>query len=146
LSLLDPNGRVRALLHTTPDGAPSFELAGDTGHAAIHSSVGQDGRVELSLKDGNGAIAAQLAESAESGPYLGLADRDGVLRAKLGMRSWDSPFLDLADATGLVRASLGSLELQNPDSNEQVRRPASSLVLFDSDGAALWKTPLKPRR
>jgi len=49
-------------------------------------------------------------------------------------------------AIRVVRAALGSVELQNPESNEQVRRPASSLVLFDSDGTALWKNPLKQRR
>jgi hypothetical protein len=69
-----------------------------------------------------------------------------VLRAQLGLRSWESPFLDLADDEGVVRAALGAVELQNPESNEQVRRPPCSLVLFDFDGAALWKTPLKQRR
>jgi hypothetical protein len=90
-------------------------------------------------------VAAQLAAMGESGPHLALADSNGVLRAQLGLRSWESPFLDLADDQGVVRAALGSVELQNPDS-DQVRRPPSSLVLFDSDGAALWKSPLKSRR
>jgi hypothetical protein len=98
------------------------------------------------LKDANGAVAARLAAASGSGPHLDLADSDGVLRAQLGLRSWESPFLDLADDQGVVRAALGAVELQNPESNEQVRRPPCSLVLFDFDGAALWKTPLKQRR
>lgn len=145
LSFLDPSGRIRALLQTTRDGA-GLELAGAEGHAGLHASVGSEGSVRLSLKDGNGAVAAQLAAVDGSGPRLALADSNGVLRAQLGLRAWESPFLDLADDQGVVRAALGSVELQNPESDDQVRRPPSSLVLFDSDGTALWKTPFKPRR
>ena len=145
LSFLGPSGRVRALLQTTRDGA-GLELAGADGHAGLHASVGSEGSAQLSLKDGNGTVAARLAATDGSGPHLDLADGNGMLRAQLGLRAWESPFLDLADDEGVVRAALGSVELRNPESNDEVRRPPSSLVLFDADGTALWKTPFKPRR
>jgi hypothetical protein len=88
-------------------------------------------------------LAAQIAEVPDSGPYLALVGHSGVVRAKLGLRSWESPFLDLTDAKGVVRASLGSISLEDPNSGDQVRRPTSSLILFDSAGTALWKTPWK---
>jgi hypothetical protein len=62
-------------------------------------------------------------------------------RALLGLAEDGNPYLSLLDETGQVRAAFGSVELTNPATGLQEKRPCSSLVLMDEGGRLIWSAP-----
>ena len=107
MSFLDPSGRVRALLHTNPDGDPGFELAGAGGRAGL-ARERRARRERPALAQGRkwrGGRAARRCAGVRTPP------RPRRQRRRAARASWGcdrgSPFLDLADDEGVVRAALG---------------------------------------
>jgi len=53
----------------------------------------------------------------------------------------NGPHLGLFDENENIRAALGHTALESKTTGTVEQRPASSLVLFDRDGKAIWSVP-----
>jgi hypothetical protein len=148
VALLDRNGTKRAALNLGIDSSPLLSLRDSHGKGG--ASLRQTG---LALFDMNGMSRASLGLDAgstpeflfrdsesqagavlvlnEGAPQLHLLDKRGIARAGLYLDVDFAPVLDLFDASGRTRAALGSTSLGNMPTEEEVKRPESSLILSE---------------
>lgn len=139
LLLRDPEGKVRASLGLDPHGAELvFPDRQGVGRVAI-DVPGEDG-ARLVMQDGAGMTRAALAIDKTGAPTLRVMDPTGRPRAVLTSTDL-GPTFTLYDPNGAARTLVGPVELRDPRRATVVRRPASSVVLFDQDGKVLWQAP-----
>lgn len=111
LALIDQRGDVRASLAVLADGTAGLGLSASNEKGRILLSVSLDGFSQLSFRDGNGKVRASLREGGADGPSLILVDENQR-----------------------IRAALGGVTIEGTPSGIKETRPASSLVLFGTDG------------
>ena len=140
--LVDAQGRPRAMLGLGPDGSPALELTDEKRQVrAALSLAPAGGQPTLVLYDDNRKGRAALALTADGQPMLGLRDEKGDGRAVLIVLPDGRPLLGLYDENGKSRAALGATDLRDTRTGTAVKRPESSLVLFDPEGKIMWSAP-----
>ncbi len=132
IHLVDQDGKARWVLAISRDGEASVTFVNKDGWAPMAMGVNRNGLpfFNMILQPGKGA-----------GPSLALMDGGMKNRAVLGLWEDGEPYLRLLDRNGQVRASLGSTVLRDSLTGSSVRRPCSSLVLFDEKGKIIWSAP-----
>jgi hypothetical protein len=106
----------------------------------------RDGGLRLDLLDREGKVRTTLGLDRNGDPSLKLYDRGYKLRAELALNPQGDPGLNLVDQAGLLRVALGSIGPGYQEAAANLERPLSSLVLFNQDGAPVWRAPLNWRR
>ena len=139
LLLRDPDGKVRATLGLEPHG-PGLVFTDRQGVSRVALDVPGDDAARLVLQDGAGVTRAALAIDKTGAATVRLMDGTGRPRATLASTDV-GPALTLSDPNGAPRAVVGPVELRDPRRATAVRRPASSVVLFDQDGKVIWQAP-----
>ncbi len=120
LTLKDKDGKTRALLGASADGA-----------------------VGLLLTDKDGKTRAYLVVEANGSPVLALTDKDGKRRASLYVGVDGSPALVLYDKgrRTLFAATLGVVTTVDKRTGAKTTTTAGALTLFDAKGDVLWQAP-----
>jgi len=139
LALFDQNGKTRAVLMVLANGAAGLFVDDQNGKTRVLLGVGADGTPAVSLLDQNEKRRAALGVGADGTPLLSLADQNEKIRAELSVHT-SGPSLVLRDENR-NRAVLGHTALEATATGTVEQRPASSLVLFDKDGKAIWRAP-----
>ncbi len=139
LLLRDPAGQVRATLGIDGQGV-ALALTDRKGISRVGIDVPEADAPRLVLQDEAGMARASLATDKTGAATLRLLDPTGRPRAGLTSPGL-GPTLTLYDPDGAPRALLGPVELRDPRRATVVRRPASSVILFDQDGKVLWQAP-----
>jgi hypothetical protein len=122
LQLTDDRGRVRA------------ELA--------FRSVGGSSQPGLFLYSEDGKERAAVMTLPPDGrPAVALSDSAGGNRLWLGLDKDNVPVVSLYDQGQGLRAALGGITINNQQTGQTERRPASSLVLVDEYGRIQWTAP-----
>ncbi len=124
LTLKDKDGKPRAALGASADGAVGLLLSDKAGKTRAHLVVGVDGSPVLALYDKDGKVRASL--------YVGVASSGP------GWPQTGSPGLDLYDKDGQTRATLG---VSMVDRLLAPVRTEWTLTLFDAKGVVLWQEP-----
>jgi hypothetical protein len=126
------DGSPRMVVAVDKDGLPNIILFG----------AGFTPKLELTLKqDGEGSVNVYGEEKRQSvltSDAL-ILKKESSLRALINAREDSS--VTLFDAEGRARAVLGSISLELPKTGSEVRRAASSLVLFDKQGKVVFEAP-----
>jgi len=161
--LYDEDGTVRVAL--TGEGYESglglFSKDGKQGArlTETHLTV-SDGESEVSLGAAGGIPGLLITDSGGVGrvslaagwdtllpgevgtaTWLEFRDKDGKSRLAFGLEQDGSPSIRLIDPGGNSRAVLGATSLITTRTGSEEKRPASSLVLFDTAGKVLWSAP-----
>jgi len=76
----------------------------------------------------------------DDGAGLILSDKHGMDRVIMRVSTNGEASLTLSDENR-PRAVLGQTDLESKQTGTVEKRPASSLVLFDKEGKAIWKAP-----
>jgi hypothetical protein len=132
IHLVDNQGRARWVLAFSRDGEPSVTFVNRDGWAPMAMGVNRNGFPFFNMI---------LQPQKGGGPSLTLMDGTMKNRAVLGLWEDGEPYLRLLDENGQVRATLGSTVLRDSLTGRSVRRPCSSLVLFDEKGKIIWSAP-----
>lgn len=132
IDLVDEHGKARWVLTFSKDGEPSVTFVNKEGWAPMAMGVNRNGFPFFNMV---------LQPRKGGGPSLTLMDGRMKNRAVLGLWEDGEPYLTLLDRNGQVRATLGSTVLRDSLTGSRVRRPSSSLVLFDEDGKIIWSAP-----
>ena len=132
IHLVDQDGKARWVLAISRDGEASVTFVNKDGWAPMAMGVNRNGLpfFNMILQPGKGG-----------GPSLSLMDGAMKDRAVLGLWEDGEPYLRLLDRNGQVRATLGSTVLKDALTGTSIRRPCSSLVLFDEEGKIIWSAP-----
>lgn len=130
--LVDDDGKDRWVLKLSGEGEPNITFINKNGWAPMAIGVNRKGFPFFNMV---------LEPRKNGGPSFVLMDSQMKNRALLGLRRDGEPYLSLLDKNGQVRAALGSIDLKNPITGLNEKRPCSSLVLFDQDGKVIWSTP-----
>lgn len=132
IHLVDQDGKARWVMAMSRDGEPSVTFVNKDGWAPMAMGVNRNGFpfFNMILQPGKGG-----------GPSLALMDGTMKNRAVLGLWEDGEPYLRLSDRNGQVRATLGSTVLRDSVTGASIRRPCSSLVLFDEEGEIIWSAP-----
>ncbi len=128
-----------------PHPAEAFTLKDDRGVARAWLGL-KTGGVRLDLMDNQAKVRTTLALDQEGAPRLQLYDAHEKLRSELALNSQGEPGLSLIDQAGLLRVALGRVSPGFQASEETQERPLDSLVLFNQNGYAVWRAPLRWRR
>ena len=99
--LVAPDGTVRALLVTLPEGT-GLTLYGKDGPSRAVLGVAADGTTGLTLYDKERVEHAQLSVSPDGTTRLGLSDESGTKRAIIFVSPDGSPGVGLYDEAGMV--------------------------------------------
>jgi len=159
LALYDPKGIERAILVLSQGAEPMLHLRNEdntlgatirvdhitletksahglgTSASMTSDALGSPG-IRLSKPDGDATLSFVLG-----GPHLALS-HGSKQRAVVGLDLDGSPEIALSDEAGKQRAILGRTSLEEtPTGMMSMRRPESSLVLFDKDGKVIWQAP-----
>ncbi len=120
LTLKDKDGKTRAALGASADGA-----------------------VGLLLTDKDGKTRAYLVVEANGSPLLALTDKDGKRRAHLHVGVNGSPVLALSDKDGqtMAQAALGVITTVDKRTGAETKTTAGTLTLIDGKGDVLWQAP-----
>ncbi|MFQ5804439.1 MAG: hypothetical protein ACE5JQ_16235 [Candidatus Methylomirabilales bacterium] len=86
-------------------------------------------------------VSAILGTRENGVPFLYFYDKAGKNRLDLSVSPNGSPSLSLLDKEAEIRAALGSTSVEMTRTGAVVKRPESSLVLFDKDGKVIWQAP-----
>lgn len=132
IHLVDEHGKARWVLALSKDGEPSVTFVNKDGWAPMAMGVNRHGFPFFNMV---------LQPRKGGGPSIALMDSRMKNRAVLGLWEDGEPYLTLLDRSGQVRATLGSTILRDSLTGSSVRRPSSSLVLFDEDGKIIWSAP-----
>ncbi|MGD8982506.1 MAG: hypothetical protein PVH99_17900 [Desulfobacteraceae bacterium] len=132
IHLVDHQGKARWVLAFSKDGEPSVTFVNKDGWAPMAMGVNRNGFPFFNMI---------LQPRKGGGPSLTLMDGRMKNRAVLGLWEDGDPYLTLLDRNGQVRATLGSTVLMDSLTGSSVRRPCSSLVLFDEKGKIIWSAP-----
>jgi LytS/YehU family sensor histidine kinase len=132
IHLVDNQGKARWVLAFSRDGEPSVTFVNRDGWAPMAMGVNRNGFPFFNMI---------LQPQKDGGPSLTLMDGRMRNRAVLGLWEDGEPYLRLLDRNGQVRATLGSTVLEDSQTGTSVRRPCSSLVLFDEKGKIIWSAP-----
>jgi len=132
IHLVDEHGKARWVLAFSKDGEPSVTFVNKDGWAPMAMGVNRYGFPFFNMV---------LQPRKGGGPSIALMDGRMKNRAVLGLWEDGEPYLTLLDRSGQVRATLGSTILRDSLTGSSVRRPCSSLVLFDEDGKIIWSAP-----
>jgi hypothetical protein len=132
IHLVDHQGKARWVLALSKDGEPSATFVNKDGWAPMAMGVNKNGFPFFNMI---------LQPRKGGGPSLTLMDDRMKNRAVLGLWENGEPYLTLLDRNGQVRATLGSTLLRDSVTGSSVRRPCSSLVLFDENGKIIWSAP-----
>lgn len=132
IHLVDHAGKARWVLAFSKEGEPSVTFVNKEGWAPMAMGVNRNGFPFFNMI---------LQPLKGGGPSLTLMDSRMKNRAVLGLWENGEPYLTLLDSNGQVRATLGSTDLKHPLTGANVRRPCSSLVLFDEEGKIIWSAP-----
>lgn len=132
IHLVDHAGKARWVLAFSKEGEPSVTFVNRDGWAPMAMGVNRNGFPFFNMI---------LQPLKGGGPSLTLMDSRMKNRAVLGLWEDGEPYLTLLDRNGQVRATLGSTDLKHPLTGANVRRPCSSLVLFDEEGKIIWSAP-----
>ena len=132
IHLVDHQGKARWVLAFSKNGEPSVTFVNKDGWAPMAMGINRHGFpfFNMILQPGKGG-----------GPSLTLMDGRMKNRAVLGLLENGEPYLTLLDRNGQVRATLGSTVIRDSMTGSSVRRPFSSLVLFDEKGKIIWSAP-----
>jgi hypothetical protein len=132
IHLVDHQGKARWVLAFSKDGEPSVTFVNKDGWAPMAMGVNRNGFPFFNMI---------LQPRKGGGPSLTLMDGRMKNRAVLGLWEDGEPYLRLLDRSGQVRATLGSTVLKDSMTGSSVKRPCSSLVLFDEKGKIIWSAP-----
>jgi hypothetical protein len=132
IHLVDQAGKARWVLAFSKEGEPSVTFVNKEGWAPMAMGVNRNGFPFFNMI---------LQPLKGGGPSLTLMDSRMKNRAVLGLWEDGEPYLTLLDRNEQVRATLGSTEVKNSLTGANVRRPCSSLVLFDEEGKIIWSAP-----
>jgi hypothetical protein len=132
IHLVDHQGKARWVLAFSKDGEPSVTFVNKDGWAPMAMGVNRNGFPFFNMI---------LQPRKGGGPSLTLMDGRMKNRAVLGLWEDGDPYLTLLDRNGQIRATLGSTVLRDSLTGSSVRRPCSSLVLFDEKGKIIWSAP-----
>jgi hypothetical protein len=132
IHLVDQNGKARWVLAFSKNGEPSVTFVNKDGWAPMAMGVNRNGFPFFNMV---------LSPQKGGGPSLTLMDGRMKNRAVLGLWEDGEPYLRLLDRNGQVRVTLGSTVLRDSLTGSSVRRPCSSLVLFDEEGKIIWSAP-----
>jgi hypothetical protein len=132
IHLVDHQGKARWVLAFSKDGEPSVTFVNKEGWAPMAMGVNRHGFPFFNMI---------LQPRKGGGPSLTLMDGRMKNRAVLGLWENGEPHLTLLDRNGQVRATLGSTVIRDSMTGSSVRRPCSSLVLFDEKGKIIWSAP-----
>lgn len=132
INLVDQEGRARWVLAISRDGEPSVTFVNKDGWAPMAMGVNRNGFPFFNMI---------LQPGKVGGPALALMDGTMKNRAVFGLWEDGEPYLRLLDRNGQVRATLGSTVLKDSLTGASIRRPCSSLVLFDEKGEIIWSAP-----
>ena len=132
IHLVDHAGKARWVLAFSKEGEPSITFVNKEGWAPMAMGVNRNGFPFFNMI---------LQPLKGGGPSLTLMDGRMKNRAVLGLWEDGEPYLTLRDRNGQVRATLGSTDLKHPLTGANIRRPSSSLVLFDEEGKIIWSAP-----
>ena len=132
IHLVDEHGKGRWVLAFSKDGEPSVTFVNKDGWAPMAMGVNRHGFPFFNMI---------LQPRKGGGPSLTLMDGRMKNRAVLGLWEDGEPYLTLLDRNGQERATLGSTDLRDSLTGSSVRRPCSSLVLFDEEGKIIWSAP-----
>jgi hypothetical protein len=132
IHLVDHQGKARWVLAFSKDGEPSVTFVNKDGWAPMAMGVNRHGFPFFNMI---------LQPRKGGGPSLTLMDGRMKNRAVLGLWENGEPHLTLLDRDGQVRATLGSTVIRDSMTGSSVRRPCSSLVLFDERGKIIWSAP-----
>lgn len=132
--LVDRGGKIRGALGVTPEDKVVLILFDKSEKGGILLSV-VNGSPSLIVYDKERKARAILSFGSDEEPQLALYDRKGALGALMAPSSLG------IYSDGNARAVLGSTELEATRTGEGIKRPVSSLVLFDKDEKVLWQAP-----
>jgi len=121
--------------------AEEFVLRDESGVKRGALAVLPGGAAGLAISDRSGEPRASLTVYQGGEPVLTLSDKDGKSRASLVLLADGSPSFYLKDQGGKVRSAMGAISIQAMQTGEITQRSESSIVLFNKDGKAVWKTP-----
>ncbi|MFQ5898418.1 MAG: hypothetical protein ACE5JN_09240 [Candidatus Methylomirabilia bacterium] len=141
LMLADKNGMPRGALRVGRDGESALDLYDKSRRIRARLGVRPDGMPSVKLLDQGARARAMLLVTDDGLAQLSLLDAAHKRRVGISVSARGSPSLELADRNERVRAVLGHAKLQTTFTGAVEKRPASSLVLFGSDGNVVWKAP-----
>jgi hypothetical protein len=140
LNLFSEDGQDHATLSLMPDGSTSLLFHDQQGHQRIALGVLANDVAGLSLFDKGDKQRGTLSVTGDNTPHLELYDGAGARRAALALSAEGLPGLQLEDR-GQPRAVLGVSA--GGDGRRTARATsASSLLLFDKDGALVFQAPV----
>ena len=135
IQLLDPAGRTRAELATSPQGQPVLTLYDD--QKVPRGSVGltAEGEPEIAVRaEKTGTVRARMAIDADGQPVLELLDGSGKRRQALSLTGLGDPKFELYYGSGssavqfTTSASGPALMLSDPKGTELLRLPSAAGV------------------
>lgn len=103
----DGEGRTRATLGISPDGASQILLADSTGRPRLRLRVFGDGSSGISLVDGANRPRLVLGALPDQSTTMVLADEAGRTRAVFGLTAAGAATMLFADRRGVTKAGLG---------------------------------------
>ncbi len=132
--VLDRDGKARAILNATPDGAVALTLRDAEGRDRLRMRTGPDGGSDFAMLDATGRESIRL-----DGTGVRIWDAAGRLRSWLRLDRANNPSLVLLDEKQQGRAVLGCATFSGGDGGRQ--RPESSLLLLDERQSLVFEAP-----
>ena len=141
--VVDKDGRKRAQLMLTDFSSPALTLRDKNELIRIHLQLVPEGFPVLWFRDENGLLKASLTLLPRGDVLLTLGAKESIVKenaAKLFVGK-SGVNLSLYDGNGRLRTVLGSTTFKDQKRGMIIKRPLSSLVLFNNIGDVVLQTP-----
>jgi hypothetical protein len=132
---------VKAIYLKDNDGKPKIVLRDKHGKGRIVFAIADD-KPLIAIVDENGKLRLSISPNNDDNQSIIIYDKLGNNRLSISLNKDEEPSIDLYDKLKNARLSLGSVYLVKEKTGTEIKRPASSLVLFNEKGNVIWKAPI----
>jgi len=141
--VVDKDGRKRAQLMLTDLGFPALILRDKNELIRLHMQLVPRGFPVLWFRDENGLLKASLTLLPGGDVFLTLGVKESIVKENAAeiLVGKSGANLSLYDKNGKLRTVLGSTTFKERKRGRIIRRPLSSLVLFNEIGDVVLQTP-----
>jgi hypothetical protein len=141
--VVDKDGRKRAQLMLTDLGSPALTLRDKNELIRIHMQLVPEGFPVLWFRDENGLLKASLTLLPRGDLSLRLGVKESIVQENAAeiFVGKSGGNLALYDGNGKLRTILGSTTFKEQKRGRIIKRPLSSLVLFNEIGDVVLQTP-----
>jgi hypothetical protein len=141
--VVDKDGRKRAQLMLTDLGSPALILRDENELIRLQMQLVPKGFPVLWFRDANGLLKASLTLLPRGDILLTLGAKESIVKENAAeiFVGKSGANLSLYDGNGQLRTVLGSTTFKEKKEGRIIRRPQSSLVLFNNIGDVVLQTP-----